>query len=479
MINTRRFFILLVGDDGVLLLPPIDGNHHTSLYASNFGDDDYRIILNELANQPRVPILLLADTQAQHVRYEELPALGFSDRRKLAHKRLELAFPVTDYSSCLLRKKGTTLISVEATGSFQTWVERVAALPNPQGLACSLPVESSRMMSRLLPNTKHGWAIMISLHKSGGTRQIVTNDGHIIFTRLTPPIARSSSTGFVAAAFALEIKATRDYLARFGLTPEMPLSLLALVPPDLKETLDVTPLDVRDRRILTPHEASLALRLPFAPSPVEELSEIVHALYLAHTNHIVAPLLKGDRKLDGITLLIQRIGYAFALLLLITAITHFVIGMMEPLQTYAQALSIDGDTWSVQQNLVKAQASFTPETQSLHRLRKAAERQRLFAHERPPLFRLLSAISGEIASLGTVTHLDWSNNTLTLSIQPSHNSTGPNVTVAKIKSLLPDAVVTFTTAETISLANQPLSNKPSHPPSHPPLQILTIKYGAE
>ena len=459
MFNTSDAFILLVGDDGALLLPPSNGPNHVSLYAGNYDEDELQIILKEIAASPRTPLILLADTQAQHIRHEELPAVGFFDRRKLAHKRLETTFPTIDYKSCLIQKRSVISIGIESSGAFQTWLERIEGLPNPKDIACSLPVESAGILSQLLPQASEGWAMLLSIHTTGGTRQIVTKDGEILFTRITPPVSRSSSAGYIAAAYALEIKTTRAYLARFGLDAETPLPLVAIVPPDIQETMKVTPLDVSERKILTPHEAALALHLPFAPAPTEELAEIIHALWLANNGQMKAPLIKGNRKLDSTTMMLRRIGAMLAVLIALMALMRLGVLIIDPLQTHKHSLSLEKETRLVQEQLAQSRALFAPETQPLGQLRKAAERQRLFAQEQPPLFSLLDSIGKEIVPLGRITHLDWAADTLTLTLQPASMTLSPNETLAKLRSLLPNATITLTRGEEDAGTNLVLSNK--------------------
>ena len=99
MMRTSPRFLLTIGDDGAFLLP--EGADLQPLFAAAGDRHAEDRIMGLLARHAKAPLTLMADTLAQDIRQEVLPRLNWFDRRKLAARRLKLAFPHTRFAASL------------------------------------------------------------------------------------------------------------------------------------------------------------------------------------------------------------------------------------------------------------------------------------------------------------------------------------------------------------------------------------------
>ncbi len=418
--NTKRLFLLLIGDKGAFLLPPAHLKESHPVFAASHDKDETDAIMDELAAAPRIPVLILYDGQAQLYQTETLPPLAFWDRTKILKRRLKNAFEQTDLKALLQNKdKMALLVAVQDNEALTAWFERLKMRPALSGFVSLLPMESATLVTRLDPVAAKGWAFCLMHQKTGRYRFIATRDGQLVFTRLTTAPPSSASAGLIASTIALEVKALRDYLARFGLTPEEPLSLMALLPAATHEALAVTPMDVTTRRFFTPYQAAVQLGLPFAPSEEEPHSDLVHLLALAQKRKPSLVLMKPETRRLYQAALIRRVG---------RIVTGFVVTILLAMISVDAALLIKSQraVSAARQSVQRLEASFMAsqanaasgdDAQTLATLRKAVERKRLFQNEQPEVVALLEEIAPLLQGRARASALDWQPNRLTLDLR--------------------------------------------------------------
>lgn len=219
------------------------------------------------------PIMILNDMVEQHYRKERVPKVGMMDKANVVKRKLRAAFPNYPVRAALeLKEKLKATSASSKPGSVYIF----AAVPSADGYTktlaaatkslCSiagfglLPVESSDLVSTvsasLTPRGKKKavWAMMLGQHKNGGLRQIVTKNGELALTRMTPVSDNDTDPQEWAREVYQEFKATMSYLTRFGFAPEDGLDVIAISNPQAGEALgdmiDVTcnfhPLPVRE-----------------------------------------------------------------------------------------------------------------------------------------------------------------------------------------------------------------------------------------
>ncbi len=298
ILKPSRSFVLVVGEEGALLVPP-DGlaAEPAPLFVPGNPDNDSSVapFLNLLRAHPRVPILLLADTLAQDYSLTTLPpGLGLGDRRKLLQRRLRAAFPHDDLGGVRVlagqRPRRALLVGHERGGVLESWLTRLETLPNPSGTVALAPLESASLVPQLLPEARKGWGLWVSRERVGGVRQILTYAGELILTRLLPSWPVEGSVAFGAAALTIDLRATLEHLARKNIADPREVSILILAPES--EHAILGNLDVPAKRLVTlsPHEAARRLGFAYAPRPDDPWGDTLHALAVRRAHRVILPL---------------------------------------------------------------------------------------------------------------------------------------------------------------------------------------------
>ena len=199
---------------------------------------DFEISVKEILVKrcKRKPVVILNDMVEQHYRKERIPKVSIMDRGSILKRRLGVAFPNYRIKAALkLSDKNNKQESGVKADSYL-----FAAVPNSDSIGKTLaavrmshcpiigfyllPVEASMMVTQLSSKLmksegrrqKSVWTIFVGQHHSGGLRQIVTRNGELALTRMTPIIDTDVEPDLWAKEVASELTATMSYLARFG-----------------------------------------------------------------------------------------------------------------------------------------------------------------------------------------------------------------------------------------------------------------------
>jgi len=419
MTHPANAFILMVGDDSVLLLPPVGKEKTAALAAPSHDETDAAPLLAALAKTPKAPVLILADIVAQDYKRESLPPLlSFFDRKKLLARKLAQAFPKTDLKIALDGADGSALfIGVEEKSNVTLWLDRLAPLRNPSGEVSLLPVECAGMLAKLAPVAMQGWGLLLLAHKTGGYRQIVTKNGEIVFTRLTPPLPALASPDTIAETLAQDIQATRAYLSRTGLTEDAPLHLAAILPPPLHQSFTAQNLPVSSRLLFSPREAAARLELTLPPQPDEPACDLVPMLWLQAQTVAQTTLLRPQERAQRLTALIRQAGLIAASFMTVLALSVAASEGLSLWQNDQEAAALRQDVAALESEFEAARHTLAREAEPLNRLRKAIERRRLFSlrNEGPEsLIPLIDAVMGPEAR---AVAMEWKDGTLTLDLR--------------------------------------------------------------
>ena len=249
--------VLLITDDALCVYDA--SSRGTTLVATvPWKSPDF---INNLADMIRnigKSVLVLNDAVEQHYRKEKVPKIAVFDQASVVKRRLNVAFPNYPIKAALeikdQTKKGFSLkatskedmvkegqlylfAAIPASDAFAKTLEAI----NRSGVGiagyCLLPIESSDLVKTLSDKlSRQGrnknaaiWSVMIGQHHSGGLRQIVTKNGELALTRITPIILPEE--GDVAgwcADVVQEFQATLTYLSRFGYNTEDGLNVMMI-----------------------------------------------------------------------------------------------------------------------------------------------------------------------------------------------------------------------------------------------------------
>ncbi len=412
-----RAFILLIGDDSAVLLPPQGNGKAAPVWAASHGGEDAAPLLKILESSHRVPVFILADTLAQTCRRETLPPVGFLDKRKLLARRMERGGGKTILKTARLERNGLALFAeAECEGPIGLWLSRLAPMKNPSGEVCLLPLESATMVEKLAPAARDGWGLLLSCHKTGGFRQIVTKKGEMVFTRLTPPLPPEAHADFIAQTLAQDIHATRAYLARTGLGEETPLHLAAILPSSLHQAFAGQSLPVAGRLLFSPREAAARLDLALPPGPEKPEADIVHALWLQKKAAPFLALIRPEQKKERRLARLRKAGTGLAGLLFLLALVQLGISGLNLWRLAQENALSEKETAALEASFEQARATLAQEAESLALLRKAVERRRLFAAKRKGPEELVALAAKAMSPSAKAVSLVWQNDELKLDL---------------------------------------------------------------
>lgn len=300
MIADEGLYIYAASSRGTKLVEVVDWEQVA------FADKVADILVKDCGSKP---IVILNDMVEQHYRKERVPKVGIMDKANLVKRKLKVAFPNYPVRAALelqeklkgpaaAGKPGSIFIfaALPSTDSYtKTLAAATKSLCSISGFGL-LPVESADLVktvsASLTPRGKKKavWAMMMGQHKNGGLRQIVTKNGELALTRMTPISDSDANPDDWAREVYQEFKATMSYLTRFGFSADDGLDVIAVSNPEagqaLGEMIDVTcnfhPLGVEQ----VARHAGLAI----GPQENQRYADPLHVGWVAKKPRLTLPM---------------------------------------------------------------------------------------------------------------------------------------------------------------------------------------------
>lgn len=246
--------VLLIGDEA-LAIYDVTGSAARLVESVPWATADFSEYVSEIIVRAcgKKPVLVLNDMVEQYYRKERIPKVGALDKASVVSRKLAATFSNYPIRSALtLKEKAGAIKSASAGGkpqpggglylfaavpssdAFSRTMEAVKLSMAPLAGFCLLPIESSDMVTMLAQSlsrkgrVRFRWAVFIGQHRGGGLRQIVTKNGELALTRITPVVESDDDPALWASEVHQEFKATMSYLSRFGYTPEDGLDVLVI-----------------------------------------------------------------------------------------------------------------------------------------------------------------------------------------------------------------------------------------------------------
>lgn len=268
-------------------------------------------------------VLILNDAVEQHYRKEKIPKITMFDRASLVQRRLSVAFPNYPIRAALELKdksKKAPLITLTAQPkSSEGQLYLFAAVPatdafartlgaiNRSGVGISgyglLPVESADLVQKLsdalskqkrLKNSAV-WSVLIGQHHGGGLRQIVTKNGELALTRITP-VRTPDETDVVGwcTDVSQEFQATLSYLSRFGYNAEDGLNVMVVASPEQGSQLESFINTECNYFSVTASQAGHALNLSLGRGTDNHYADPLHVAWSGRKTVATLPLRSRD-----------------------------------------------------------------------------------------------------------------------------------------------------------------------------------------
>lgn len=253
------------------------------------------------------PVLVLNDMVEQHYRKERIPraGVGVLDKANMLKRKLNVAFPNYPVRAAYPLKE--KLLKTEKRAAADVYI--FAAIPNTAQFSktlgatslslatisafCLLPVEASDMVKTLSDkiskkdNTKPKWTVFIGQHKNGSLRQIVTKNGELALTRMTPVVDSDADAVAWAREVHQEFKATMSYISRFGYQPEDGLNVIVICSSPAGRALDEMIDQPCNFNSMTVIETAKMLGLPISINEDVRHADILHVLWTARKSKFI------------------------------------------------------------------------------------------------------------------------------------------------------------------------------------------------
>jgi hypothetical protein len=359
--------VLLVADEALYIYSAsARGARHVETIpweADNFEQNVAGVLAKDCGGKP---VLILNDMVEQHYRKERVirAGIGALDKANMIRRKLGVAFPNYPVRAAYplkekmpkTDKRGAADIYIFAAipGSAQ-FVKTIEAtkrsLASIAGF-CLLPVESSDMVRELSARLGKGkrskakWAVFIGQHRHGGLRQIVTKDGELALTRMTPISDNIEDGNAWAGEVYQEFKATMSYLSRFGYQAEDGLDVIVMADSAVGDALEDMIEEECTFASITVMDAARLLNIPLGRQEGLHYADPLHVAWAGRKPRFILPM--HSAQIDQVSK--PRRAAAVASVLLLAGAVFFgyqFFGQMQALSTINGAIE-DGRAQSAQ-----------------------------------------------------------------------------------------------------------------------------------
>jgi len=295
-----------------------------------FNDALKKILIKKCGKKP---VIVLNDMVEQHYRKERIPKVGMGDRAQIIKSRLNYVFPNNKIRAALKLSKNKKTTSEETPGHPYLF----AAIPKSDAFNKTfngiletgvrligfylLPIEGGALIDDLSKKLNKGnkvksaWTIFVGQQSNGGLRQIVTRNGELALTRMTPIVDTDVEPEMWANEVNEELSSTMSYLSRFGYKETDGLDIFVIANESTHDLLQ-NKIDINaDVRIMTVKDAADMISLKIGVPSDMRYTDPLYAAYLGKKSKFLLPM--QSKAIEGVTR--PRQIAAFVLLLSILA----------------------------------------------------------------------------------------------------------------------------------------------------------------
>lgn len=256
-------------------------------------------------------VLIVNDMVEQHYRKERVMKAGVNvlDRSAIIKRKLNAAFPsypvraayaLKEKAPQAADKKGASDIYIFAAVADSDQLKKTSDVLRFSSCGvsgfCLLPVEASSMVSALSAKlTRKGvqkpvWSVFIGQHRNGNLRQVVTKNGELALTRMSPIMDRDDNPEAWASELYQEFKSTMGYLTRFGYEPTDGLDVMIIANPGAGEVLSGMVEEECALHILSAGEAAETLGLSIGRQDNGRYADSLHVSWIARKSKLLLPM---------------------------------------------------------------------------------------------------------------------------------------------------------------------------------------------
>lgn len=291
-IRKRTCFVLVIGDDGGILTYLEKGKVSRRIFAASPEEQNIKPVLELLSSAPKAPLYVLFDTMDQSYVRHTLPPVSSFSINKLVARRLSRDFAPEDIKGFIAMGRDKTgrkewnylLISAANSTSLQRWFEPILLAPNHFAGLYLLPIESQQFVSHLAIASgiakQSEWQILLLHDKVSGFRQVVMQNGKLIFTRLTQ-LPADTPAEVMAGNIEQEIQNTIEYLRRISFHDDSGLDVYIIIAQAVRDAIDVQKISATHVKSFTPFDLSKLMELDQAALSGDRFADVVFSANFA------------------------------------------------------------------------------------------------------------------------------------------------------------------------------------------------------
>lgn len=284
----KKSFILLVGDEGSILIFMQGSKVVRRLFAPSAKPTHSEAMVELMQANPSVPLTLLVDVIDQQYVPQTFPPVSALSVGALVKRRLSRDFQPDDLTGSLQigrdkagRKEWKyLLISLAKTPLMGEWLDLLLDLPNEMKGIYLVPIEAEQYIAmlnkKLSNNAPRPWQLLISHNKVSGFRQVVAQNGKLIFTRVSQAID-DAIPAVIAGNIEQEIINTMEYLKRLEFRDTNELEATVIISQDVIESLDLSRFNFGRVTIMSPLTVAETLGLEQAALSADRFGDVVLA----------------------------------------------------------------------------------------------------------------------------------------------------------------------------------------------------------
>lgn len=286
--NGKKRFILLIGDEGAILIFMQGAKVLRRLFAPSASPSHSEAISEIMKSNPSVSVTLLMDVIDQQYVPHTFPPVSALSVGGLVKRRQDRDFQPEDLKGALQIGRDKTgrkewkylLVALAKTPLLGEWLDVILNLPNEMKGIYLVPVEAENyltMLSKKLTEQKpKPWRLLLSHNKVSGFRQVVTHNGKLIFTRVSQAID-DAIPAVIAGNIEQEIINTMEYLKRLEFRDNAELEATVIVSQDVIDLLDLGRFNFARTSILSPLSVAETLGLEQAALSADRFGDVVMA----------------------------------------------------------------------------------------------------------------------------------------------------------------------------------------------------------
>jgi hypothetical protein len=296
--------VLLVGETGVILYAPKVSGVNREVSVAWAAPDFNQKLAKAFGSADQPVVVLLNDAGHTYRREDNISPAD-------CQKKLETAFPDVYARAWMETERrgsgaGSYLLVALPESAQMNRLGNALSMAHARVVGCGvLPIESTGLVNTLAKKVfgrekkKSRWAALVGQHETGGLRQVVTKDGLLALTRITPVMDKEIKGEAWSANMVREFKATQAYLRRFGFEDEEGLDLVVVCGTAEKKLIGPWDVPGTRMRCVTLGEALKLLGCRAEKKEDNHFADALHAAWAERSDTLTLPIQMPFLDTDG------------------------------------------------------------------------------------------------------------------------------------------------------------------------------------